>query len=85
MCLGRCDNQVKIRGFRIELSEIDTNILTYSSIKHTISVIQDINNIKTIILTHQDIDHIGNVKDILNLVPDIEVITYDEVNCGTYD
>ena len=38
----------------------------------------DINNIKTIILTHQDIDHIGNVKDILNLVPDIEIISYNE-------
>ena len=38
----------------------------------------DINNIKTIILTHQDIDHVGNVKDILNLVPDIEIISYNE-------
>ena len=38
----------------------------------------NINNIKTIILTHHDIDHMGNVKDILNLVPDIKVITYDE-------
>lgn len=38
----------------------------------------DINNIKTIILTHQDIDHIGNVKDILNLVPHIEIISYNE-------
>ena len=38
----------------------------------------DINNIKTIILTHQDIDHIGNVKDILNLVPDIQIISYNE-------
>ncbi len=38
----------------------------------------NINNIKTIILTHQDIDHIGNVKAILNLVPNIEIITYEE-------
>lgn len=38
----------------------------------------DINNIKTIILTHQDIDHIGNVKDILSLVPNIEIISYNE-------
>ena len=38
----------------------------------------DINNIKTIILTHHDIDHMGNVKDILNLVPDIEVIAHDK-------
>ena len=38
----------------------------------------DINNIKTIIVTHQDIDHVGNVKDILNLVPDIEIISYNE-------
>ena len=32
----------------------------------------DINNIKTIILTHQDIDHIGNVKDILHLEINID-------------
>ena len=38
----------------------------------------DINNIKTIILTHQDIDHVGNVKDILNLVPGVEIIFYNE-------
>ena len=38
----------------------------------------DINNIKTIILTHQDIDHVGNVKDILNLVPGVEIISYNE-------
>lgn len=38
----------------------------------------DINNIKTIILTHHDIDHMGNVKSILNLVPDIEVITFED-------
>ena len=37
----------------------------------------DINNIKTIILTHQDIEHIGNVKDILNLVPYIDIISYN--------
>ena len=38
----------------------------------------DINYIKPIIVTHQDIDHVGNVKDILNLVPDIEIISYNE-------
>ena len=38
----------------------------------------DINNIKTIILTHHDIDHMGNVKSILNLLPDIEVITFED-------
>ena len=38
----------------------------------------DINNIKTIILTHHDIDHMGNVKPILNLLPDIEVITFED-------
>ena len=38
----------------------------------------DINNIKTIILTHHDIDHMGNVKTILNLLPSIEVITFED-------
>ena len=46
--IGRIDNQVKIRGFRIELSEIDTHILTYPNIKQAISIIQNINNTKTI-------------------------------------
>lgn len=46
--IGRIDNQVKIRGFRIELSEIDTNILTYPNIKQSISIVQNINNNKTI-------------------------------------
>ncbi|MDV4151442.1 MBL fold metallo-hydrolase [Clostridium sp. AL.422] len=38
----------------------------------------DVNNIKTIILTHHDIDHMGNVKAILKLVSNIEVITFDK-------
>ena len=38
----------------------------------------NINNIKTIILTHHDIDHMGNVKSILNLLADIEVITFED-------
>ena len=46
--IGRIDNQVKVRGFRIELSEIDNNILTYPSIKQSISIIHDINNSKFI-------------------------------------
>ena len=57
--IGRIDNQVKIRGFRIELSEIDSNILKYSNIKQAISVIQNINNTKTIcsyIVSDKNID-----------------------------
>jgi len=57
--IGRIDNQVKIRGFRIELSEIDSNILKYSNIKQAISVIQNINNTKTIcsyIVSDENID-----------------------------
>lgn len=46
--IGRIDNQIKLRGFRIELSEIDTNILAYPNIKQSISIIQNINNNKTI-------------------------------------
>lgn len=57
--IGRIDNQVKIRGFRIELSEIDTNILTYPNIKHSVSIVQNINNTKTIcsyIVSNKNID-----------------------------
>ena len=57
--IGRIDNQVKIRGFRIELSEIDSNILTYPNIKQSISIVQDINNTKTIcsyIISDKDVD-----------------------------
>ncbi len=46
--IGRIDNQIKLRGFRIELSEIDNNILTYPNVKQSISIIQNINNNKTI-------------------------------------
>ena len=57
--IGRIDNQVKIRGFRIELSEIDTHILTYPNIKQTISIVQNINNVKVIysyIVAKENID-----------------------------
>ena len=68
--IGRIDNQVKIRGFRIELSEIDTNILTYENIKQSISVVQDINNTKTIcsyIVSAENID----VKELKNYLSKI--------------
>ena len=34
-------------------------------------------HLKTIILTHHDIDHMGNVKAILKLLPQIELIVYE--------
>ena len=34
-------------------------------------------NLKNIILTHHDIDHMGNVKAILKLLPQIELIVYE--------
>ena len=46
--IGRIDNQIKLRGFRIELNEIDNTILTYPNIKQSVSIIQNINNNKTI-------------------------------------
>ena len=35
-------------------------------------------NLKNIILTHHDIDHMGNVKAILKLLPQIELIVYED-------
>ena len=66
--IGRIDNQIKLRGFRIELSEIDNNILTYPNIKQSISVIQNINNNKTIcsyIVSDEQVDII-NLKKYLS-------------------
>ena len=66
--IGRIDNQVKVRGFRIELFEIDNNILTYSNIKQSISVIHTTNNSKLIcsyIIADQKIN-IKNLKEFLS-------------------
>lgn len=38
----------------------------------------DFTHLKTIILTHHDIDHMGNVKAILKLLPQIELIVYED-------
>lgn len=38
----------------------------------------DFTHLKTIILTHHDIDHMGNVKAILKLLPHIELIVYED-------
>lgn len=46
--LGRNDNQVKIRGFRVELNEINNTILSYSSVKNCVTIIQNINDSKSI-------------------------------------
>ncbi len=46
--LGRIDNQVKVRGFRIELSEIDRKILLDTTIKQSLTIVQNIHNTKTI-------------------------------------
>ena len=66
--IGRIDNQIKLRGFRIELSEIDNNILTYPNVKQSISIIQNINNNKTIcsyIVSDEPVDII-NLKKYLS-------------------
>lgn len=46
--LGRIDNQVKIRGFRIELNEISSTILEYTGMKECATVVQLLNDEKTI-------------------------------------
>lgn len=38
----------------------------------------EIKDINKIIITHQDIDHIGCVKELLNISPDIEVMSYTD-------
>ena len=38
----------------------------------------DFTNLKTIILTHHDIDHMGNVKSLLKLIPQIELIVFED-------
>lgn len=35
-------------------------------------------DLQYIVLTHQDIDHVGNVKEIIKQVPDVKVICYKE-------
>ncbi len=65
--IGRIDNQVKIRGFRIELSEIDKQILATNNIKHVITIVQNINQTKTIcsyIISDEQIN-IANLKHTL--------------------
>ena len=46
--LGRIDTQIKIRGFRVELSEISTIINTYSGIKESYCIFDNVNNTKLI-------------------------------------
>ena len=66
--IGRIDNQVKVRGFRIELSEIDRKILSQASnIKQALTMVQNINNTKTIcsyIVSDDQID-IAELKNTL--------------------
>ena len=38
----------------------------------------DFTNLKTIILTHHDVDHMGNVKSLLKLIPQIELIVFED-------
>ena len=38
----------------------------------------DFTNLKTIILTHHDVDHMGNVKSLLKLLPQIELIVFED-------
>ena len=38
----------------------------------------DFTNLKTIILTHYDVDHMGNVKSLLKLIPQIELIVFED-------
>ena len=77
--ISRIDNQVKIRGFRIELSEIDSKILTYKNIKQTISIVQNINNKKTIcsyILCDSNID-LTDLKNYLHkFLPEYMIPSY---------
>ena len=63
--LGRNDNQVKIRGFRVELSEINNTVLSYYNVKNCTTIIQNINDNKTIcsyIVPKDDI----NIDDLKN-------------------
>ena len=62
--MGRIDNQVKVRGFRIELSEIDKQILSVNNIKQSLTILQNINNTKTICsyIVSDDEININNLK-----------------------
>lgn len=53
------------------LTLIDTGMLgQFEPLRKAISVVgEDISRVKRIILTHQDIDHIGNVHALLDLLP----------------
>ena len=77
--LSRLDKQIKLRGFRIELEDIDNNILKYSGIKQSISILTEVNNQKAIcsyIVSNTKI----NIKELKNFLesclPDYMLPTY---------
>lgn len=46
---GRNDFQVKLRGYRIELAEIETRLLEFSGIKHSVVVLENNNNLSYLV------------------------------------
>lgn len=77
--LSRMDKQIKLRGFRIELEDIDTNILKYTGVKQSLSILLEINNQKAIcsyITSDEQIDINGLKSFLANYLPDYEIPKY---------
>lgn len=77
--IGRIDNQVKIRGFRVELNEINNTILSYPNIKNSVTVVQNINDTKSICsyITPQTDFDLNNLKSFLqSILPNYMIPSY---------
>lgn len=77
--LSRIDKQIKLRGFRIELEEIDTNILKFSDVKQSISVLMEVHGQKAICsyITSDKVVEISELKSFLaTILPDYMIPKY---------
>lgn len=77
--IGREDNQVKIRGFRIELGDIESHLLSFTSIKEALVIAKELEADKYLVayyITDVDVNITELSKFLVDKLPDYMVPSY---------